>query len=66
MVSVEENWEQRLQQEKDRLFEDGEWRVAKLQEAYRNKRNKRARMEQDVELGTTTSSVLIIFIWFTK
>ena len=48
MVSVEQSWEQRLQQEIDRAQENNEWRVNKLQDAH-SQRRKRARMENDVD-----------------
>ena len=45
MVEIESNWEQRLQEEKDRASELSEWRISKVEEAYMEKRKKRKRSE---------------------
>lgn len=46
MVEIEASWEQRLQMEKDRASELSEWRINKLEEAYKRKR-KRQRENSD-------------------
>ena len=45
MVEIESNWEQRLQEEKDRAAELSEWRVNKMEQALREKSKKRKRSE---------------------
>merc|ERR1712088_786847 len=52
MVEIESNWEQRLQEEKDRAAELSEWRVNKMEQALREKSKKRKRSEDfDDEQG---------------
>ena len=40
MVDIETSWEQRLQEEKDRASELSDWRISKLEEALREKRQR--------------------------
>ena len=49
IVEVETNWEQRLQEERDRAADLSEWRINKLQEAYKERNNQRKRQREDSE-----------------
>ena len=55
MVSVEEKWEARLQQEKESEKEHSEWRLNKVQEVYSARKRKRAKTDLDDEDPPQTS-----------
>jgi kinesin family protein 20 len=42
MVEIESGWERRLQDQKERSKELSDWQISKLEEAYKNKKRKRA------------------------
>ncbi len=51
MVEIETSWEQRLQEEKDRATELNDWRISKLEEAYKRKRHLQ-RAEESASMST--------------
>ena len=55
VVEIDSNWEQRLQDERDRAADYNEWRLNKLQEAYEDRRNTRKRQRRESEEETESA-----------